>query len=238
LSVWRFIIRILIIEDEHHLLKILTKRFKEDGFAVDIAKNGSEGQSLAENIDYDCIILDIMLPEKDGLTILKELRSKKIKTPILILTAKDTINDRIKGLNLGADDYLVKPFSFEELLARVKALLRRQSDDKENVLSIGNLTLDTDAHKVCRGGKYIDLTYREYSILEYLLRNKNIVLKKSQIAEHVWNYDFNYNSNIVEVYIKLLRRKIDDNFDNKLIHTIRRVGYVIREENEETDFKN
>ncbi len=228
----------MIIEDEKDLLKILTKRFKEDGFAVDTAENGPDGKSFAETVDYDCIILDIMLPEKDGLTVLKELRFKKIKTPILILTAKDTINDRVKGLNLGADDYLVKPFSFAELLARVKALLRRQSEDKENVLAIGDLTLDIDARKVCRGGEYINLTYREYSILEYLLRNKNIVLKKSQIAEHVWNYDFNYNSNIVEVYIKLLRRKIDDNFNNKLIHTIRRVGYVIREENEATDIKS
>ncbi len=222
----------MIVEDEPNLRKILSKRFKEDGFAVDISKDGKEGQKFIETMDYDCIILDIMLPEKDGLTLLKELRFKKIKSPVLILTAKDTVSDRVKGLNMGADDYLVKPFSYDELLARVKALLRRQSDEKENVLSIDDLTMDIDARAVRRGGKYIDLTYREYSILEYLLRNKNIVLKKSQIAEHVWNYDFNYNSNIVEVYIKLLRRKIDDNFKNKLIHNIRSVGYIIREKNE------
>ncbi|MCJ7649819.1 MAG: response regulator transcription factor [Candidatus Lokiarchaeota archaeon] len=230
--------RILIIEDEHSLLKILTKRFKEDGFAVDTAKNGIEGQELVEIVSYDCIILDIMLPKKDGFTLLKELRLKKIKTPILILTAKDTVSDRVKGLNLGADDYLVKPFSYDELLARVRALLRRQTDDKENILSIGDLTMDINARAVYRGGKYIELTHKEYSILEYLLRNKGVVLKKSQLAAHVWNYDFNYNSNIVAVYIKLLRRKIDDNFKNKIIHNIRGVGYIIREKNEESDIKS
>ena len=213
----------MIIEDELNLLKILTKRFKEDGFAVDTAKNGLEGQQFIETVDYDCIILDIMLPKKDGFTILKEVRLKKIKSAILILTAKDTVSDRVKGLNLGADDYLIKPFSYDELLARVRVLLRRQGEVKGNVLSIGDLTMDIDARAVHRGKEYIELTYREYAILEYLLRNKNMVLKKSQLAEHVWNYDFNYNSNIVEVYIKLLRRKIDDNFKNKLINNVRYV---------------
>ncbi len=228
----------MIIEDEHDLLKILTKRLKEDGFAVDTATNGTTGQQLAETVSYDSIILDIMLPGKDGFTVLKELRHKKIKSPILILTAKDTVSDRVKGLDLGADDYLVKPFSYDELLARIRALLRRQVGDKDNILSIGDLTMDINTRSVCRGGKYIELTYREYSILEYLLRNKGVVLKKSQVAEHVWNYDFNYNSNIVAVYIKLLRRKIDDNFKNKLIHNVRGVGYIIREKNEEFDIKS
>ena len=228
----------MIIEDEHDLLKILTKRLKEDGFAVDAATNGTTGQQLAETVSYDSIILDIMLPGKDGFTVLKELRHKKIKSPILILTAKDTVSDRVKGLDLGADDYLVKPFSYDELLARIRVLLRRQVEDKDNILSIGDLTMDINTRSVCRGGKYIELTYREYSILEYLLRNKGVVLKKSQVAEHVWNYDFNYNSNIVAVYIKLLRRKIDDNFKNKLIHNVRGVGYIIREKNEEFDIKS
>ncbi len=228
----------MIIEDELNLLKILAKRFKEDGFAVDTAKNGLEGQQFIEAVNYDCIILDIMLPKKDGFTILKEVRLKKIKSAILILTAKDTVSDRVKGLNLGADDYLIKPFSYDELLARVRVLLRRQGEVKGNVLSIGDLTMDIDARAVHRGKEYIELTYREYAILEYLLRNKNMVLKKSQLAEHVWNYDFNYNSNIVEVYIKLLRRKIDDNFKNKLIHNVRGVGYIIREKNKEPDIKN
>ncbi len=225
----------MIIEDEHSLLKILTKRFKEDGFAVDTAINGTIGQQFAEAVSYDCIILDIILPGKDGFTILKELRLKKIKSPILILTAKDAVCDRVKGLNLGADDYLVKPFFYDELLARVRVSLRRQTNDKENIFSIGDLTMDVNSRSVYRGEKYIELTNKEYSILEYLLRNKGIVLKKSQLAEHVWNYDFNYNSNIVEVYIKLIRRKIDDNYKNKIIHNVRGVGYIIREKNEESN---
>ncbi len=228
----------MIIEDEPNLLKILAKRFKENGFAVDTAKDGMEGQRFIEAVSYDCIIMDIMMPKKDGLTLLKEVRLKKIKSQILILTAKDAVSDRVKGLNLGADDYLVKPFSYDELLARVKALLRRQADDKINILSIDDLIMDIDARAVHRGEKYIELTAKEYSILEYLLRNKGMVLKKSQIAEHVWDYDFNYSSNIVEVYIKLLRRKIDDDFENKLIHNIRGVGYIIREKNEEPDIKS
>lgn len=221
--------RILVIEDETPLLQIIKKRLNEEGYAVDTAKDGKAGLELAESVVYDCIVLDIMLPVKDGFTVLKILRAKKIGSPILILTARDAIEDRVSGLNLGADDYLVKPFSFDEFLARLRALLRRQGEEKVNVLSIGDLTLDTNTRIVTRGEKYIELTSKEYAILEYLLRNKNIVLKKSQIAEHIWDFNFDYTSNIVEVYIRYLRRKIDSDFNSKLIHTVRGVGYVIRE---------
>jgi len=221
--------RILVIEDETPLLQIIKKRLNEEGYAVDTAKDGKAGLELEEAVVYDCIVLDIMLPVKDGFTVLKVLRARKIGSPILILTARDAVEDRVNGLDLGADDYLVKPFSFDEFLARVRALLRRQGEEKVNVLSIGDLTLDTNTRVVTRGEKYIELTSKEYAILEYLLRNKNIVLKKSQIAEHIWDFNFDYTSNIVEVYIRYLRRKIDSDFKSKLIHTIRGVGYVIRE---------
>jgi len=221
--------RILVIEDETPLLQIIKKRLNEEGYAVDTAKDGKAGLELAESVVYDCIVLDIMLPVKDGFTVLKILRARKIGSPILILTARDAVEDRVSGLDLGADDYLVKPFSFDEFLARVRALLRRQGEEKVNVLSIGDLTLDTNTRAVTRGEKYIELTSKEYAILEYLLRNKNIVLKKSQIAEHIWDFNFDYTSNIVEVYIRYLRRKIDSDFKSKIIHTIRGVGYVIRE---------
>lgn len=221
--------RILVIEDETPLLQIIKKRLNEEGYAVDTAKDGKAGLELAESVVYDCIVLDIMLPVKDGFTVLKILRARKIGSPILILTARDAVEDRVSGLDLGADDYLVKPFSFDEFLARVRALLRRQGEEKVNVLSIGDLTLDTNTRVVTRGEKYIELTSKEYAILEYLLRNKNIVLKKSQIAEHIWDFNFDYTSNIVEVYIRYLRRKIDSDFKSKIIHTIRGVGYVIRE---------
>ena len=221
--------RLLVIEDEINLLKIIKKRLKEEGYEVDTAKDGEEGMDLAVSVTYDCIILDIMLPGKSGFTILSKLRAKKIITPVLILTAKDTVNDKVEGLDLGADDYLVKPFSFDELLARLRALLRRQIEEKINVLGLGDLKLDINTRIVKRGEKVIELTNKEYAVLEYLLRNKNIVLKKSQIAEHIWGFNFDYTSNIIEVYIRYLRRKIDDDFENKLIHTIRGVGYVIGE---------
>jgi len=221
--------RLLVIEDEINLLKIIEKRLKEEGYEVNTAKDGEEGMDLAVSVTYDCIILDIMLPGKSGFTILSKLRAKKIITPVLILTAKDTVNDKVEGLDLGADDYLVKPFSFDELLARLRALLRRQIEEKINVLGLGDLKLDINTRIVKRGEKVIELTNKEYAVLEYLLRNKNIVLKKSQIAEHIWGFNFDYTSNIIEVYIRYLRRKIDDDFENKLIHTIRGVGYVMGE---------
>lgn len=222
--------RILVVEDEPSLLKSITRRLCEEGYSVDAAEDGEEGQDFIEATEYDCIILDIMLPVIDGLALLRWLRNEHIKTPVLILTARDAIEDRVKGLDLGADDYLTKPFSFDELLARIRALLRRQNESKETVLKAADLTLDTISHTVSRDGNDIELTAREYAILEYLLRNKGRLLTRSQIADHVWNYDFEGNSNIVDVYIRYLRKKIDDGFNSKLIHTVRGSGYILKEE--------
>ena len=220
--------RVLVVEDEPNLLKIISRRLQEEGYGVDSSNNGEEGLYFATNVEYDCIILDLMLPILDGLTILKKLRLKNINIPVIILTAKDAIEDRVSGLDSGADDYLTKPFSFEELLARVRALLRRPLDSRENILSISDLTLDTTSHLVCRGSESLELTAREYSILEYFMRNKGRILTRSQIAEHVWNYDFDYGSNIIDVYIRYLRRKIQDDSHVKLIHTVRGSGYVLK----------
>src|SRR4030042_721425 len=224
--------RILIVEDELSLLRIISKRLKEEGYSVDTAKDGREGLYLAETINYDCIILDIMIPVIDGVSLLKKIRAKKIMIPVLFLTARDSIIDRVEGLDCGADDYLVKPFSFDKLSARVRALLRRQTDNKDNFLKLGDLTVNLITHEVFKGKVLVQLTSKEYAILEYLLRNKNRILTKSQIAEHVWNYDFDYSSNIVEVYIRYLRRKIDNNPKSKLIHTVRGTGYIIKEKND------
>ena len=220
--------KILIAEDELQLLKILTRRLKQEGFIVDTAKDGKICLYLINTYEYDCIILDIMLPFIDGLSILQSLRAKKINTPVLLLTAKNSISDRVKGLEMGADDYLTKPFSFEELIARVRVLLRRESKKIVSELCLADLSLNLVTREVKRNGKIIELTSKEYSLLEYLLRNKDRVLTKAQIAENIWNYDFEYDSNIVEVYIKYLRRKMDENFKEKLIHNIRGIGYVLK----------
>lgn len=222
-------IRILVVEDEASLLKIIAKRLTEEGYSIDMCSDGEEGRYYIELTEYDCIVLDLMLPKVDGLTLLKELRLNGKMTPVLLLTARDTIEDRVVGLDAGADDYLVKPFSFDELLARVRALLRRQGENKGVILNIADLSLDTLSHSAVRGGKTLELTSKEYSVLEYFMRNKGRILTRSQIAEHVWNFDFDCGSNIVDVYVRYLRSKIDDGFDKKLIHTIRGSGYVLRE---------
>lgn len=224
--------RLLVVEDEPALLKSIARRLNEEGYSIDTAEDGEEAQDFIETAEYDCIILDIMLPAIDGLTILKRLRNNRVNTPVLILTAMDAIDDRVKGLDLGADDYLAKPFSFDELLARIRALLRRQVETRETVVTIADLALDTISHTVIRDGKNIELTAKEYSILEYMLKNKGRLLTRSQIVDHVWNYDFDGNSNIVDVYIRYLRKKIDDNFDNKLIHTVRGSGYILQDKEE------
>jgi DNA-binding response OmpR family regulator len=227
--------RILLAEDEPSLLKIIRTRLKEEGYSVDAAKNGREAWGFIDMAEYDCIILDIMMPVIDGLMLLRRMRQKKISTPVLLLTAKDSIDDRVTGLDTGADDYLTKPFSFDELLARIRALLRRNQESRYIILAIDDLKVNSLTREVTRGDRLIELTSKEYSLLEYFLKNKNRVLTKHQIAEHVWNFDFEYNSNIVEVYVRYLRRKIDDDFANKLIHTIRGGGYVLKDKNEKTD---
>lgn len=220
--------RILVIEDETSLQAIIAKRLKEEGYLVDCCSDGAEGFDYAEAIEYDCIVLDIMLPKLGGLSLLRRLRAQGSASSVLLLTAKDSIEDRVKGLDAGADDYLVKPFAFDELLARIRALMRRQSESRDSVISLEDLTLNTAEHSVMRGNKRIILTSKEYALLEYLLRNQGLVLTRTQIADHVWNFNFDYESNIVDVYIRYLRGKIDKGFEPKLIQTIRGFGYALR----------
>ncbi len=221
--------RLLLVEDDKSILTATAKGIEKSGYSVDTCDNGRDAQLLISLSEYDCIVLDIMLPGIDGLTILKNMRNSGNHTPVLILTAKDTVEDRVKGLDFGADDYLIKPFSLEELLARIRALMRRQGTERKNELSIADLVMDLSSHEVSRAGKKIELTSKEFAILEYLLRNKNRLLTRTQIVDHVWNYDFDCSSNIVDVYIRYIRAKIDDGFDKKLINTIRGSGYIVRE---------
>nr|WP_277997940.1 response regulator transcription factor [Moorella glycerini] len=221
--------RILVVEDETFLARTLARCLQEEGYAVDIAYDGEEGVAFAETVIYDLIILDLMLPRLDGMEVIRRLRNERINAPVLMLTARDTVADKVKGLDAGADDYLTKPFALDELLARVRALLRRESENKSTILQVGDLVMDTVSHQVRRGSREIRLTNKEYALLEYLMRNPNRVLTRTQIAEHVWDYDFSGMSNIVDVYIRYLRRKIDDNFEPKLLYTIRGSGYCLRE---------
>jgi DNA-binding response OmpR family regulator len=221
--------RILVIEDNRRLSDSLKMNLVDEGYAVDTAYDGIEGQELAELAPYDVIILDIMLPERDGLEVCRALRQQRNKTPILMLTARDTVDDRVKGLDSGADDYLVKPFAVAELRARVRALLRRDSDDKGGTFTVAGLSLDPATHEVSRNGQPIDLTAKEFALLEYLTRNANRLITREMAENHVWSYDYAGASNVVDVYIRRLRRKIDDPFGDKLIETVRGVGYRIRD---------
>ncbi len=221
--------RILVVEDEPGVAHFVRQGLTEAGHAVDVARDGQEGLDYALAAEYDAIVLDIMLPRLNGLDLLRELRNHGIKTPVLLLTAKDAIDDRVKGLDAGADDYLVKPFAFPELLARIRALLRRPPLQADSVLRVGDLEMDIATRKVNRNGQPIDLTPREFSLLEFLMRHRNQVLTRTQIAEHVWNFDFYNESNVVDVYIGYLRRKIDRGFPYPLIHTVRGVGYLLEE---------
>lgn len=221
--------RILIVEDETALAETLKKGLEEETYAVDLAFDGEEGLFLAENESYDLIILDIMLPEVDGLTILEKIRKRGVKTPVLMLTAKDTIRDKIKGLDTGADDYLTKPFHFDELLARIRALLRRAHDIKDPVIEISDLSINTVTREVTRAGKLITLTAKEYALLELLALNKGRVLSRTIITEHLYDQNFDLDSNIIDVFINRLRSKIDRDFEKKLIHTIRGAGYTLRD---------
>ncbi|MEK7597286.1 MAG: response regulator transcription factor [Patescibacteria group bacterium] len=219
--------RVLIIEDERKLSNIVRKGLIEEGFAVDQAFDGEEGQYLAESESYDLIILDVMLPKINGLDVCRSLRNKKITTPILILTAKTTVEDKVEGLNVGADDYLTKPFAFTELKARLQALLRRSHNQTQTILQVDDLEVDPVKHTAKRGNKIISLTPKEFSILEFLLRHQNEVVTRTQITEHVWDYNFDALSNVVDVFVATLRKKVDFGFKNKLIQTIHGVGYKI-----------
>jgi len=220
--------RILVVEDERRLCGIIKRGLLEEGYAVDTAYDGEEGEYMAGSAPYDLIILDIMLPKKDGIEICQELRLKKVNTPILMLTAKDTVEDRVNGLDAGADDYLVKPFAFNELLARVRALLRRTGSSKSPKLQVGNLVMDILTREVWRGQRSIELTSKEYTILEYFMRHPNVVITRTMLEEHAWDYEFDSMSNIIDVYIRRIRRKIDERGQGSLIQTIRRAGYRMK----------
>lgn len=220
--------RILLVEDNRRLNHSLKMSLIDEGYAVDSAYDGIEGEELAKIYPYDAIILDIMLPEKDGLEVCRDLRNKHINIPILMLTARDTVDDRILGLDSGADDYLVKPFALGELQARLRALFRRESSDKTGKLITGDLTLDPATHFVERNGKVIQLTAKEFALLEYFMRNPNRVITREMAESHIWNYDFQAISNVVDVYVRRLRRKIDDPYEIKLFETIRGAGYRLR----------
>ncbi len=222
--------RILLVEDEIKIANFVVRGLKEEDYVVDVANDGERASFLAEVNPYDLIILDIMLPHKDGITICRELRKKKISTPILMLTAKDRVRDKVLGLNSGADDYLSKPFDFEELSARISALLRRNRADKTGILKIDDLELDQFRHKVKRAGKEIQLSSKEFALLEYLMLNVNHVVTRTTISEHVWHEDFDSFTNVIDVYINFLRNKIDKDFKKPLIHTIHGKGYMLREE--------
>ena len=226
--------RILLVEDEPKIAAYVKRGLEEQGYAVDAAATGREALLWAETVAYDLIVLDILLPELDGLAVCRELRQRDCRAPILMLTARDTVDDRVTGLDAGADDYLVKPFAFKELLARLRALNRRAADvPRTTLLQLADLSLDTLTRRVKRGERTIDLTAKEYAVLECLLREPGRTLSRTQIAEHVWNYDVFNQSNIVDVYIRNLRRKLDDGFDLKLIHTVRGAGYRLSAEGDD-----
>ena len=220
--------RLLIAEDEKALNNVIAKRLTAEGYSVDSCYDGEEALSFLEMGEYDAVILDIMMPILDGLSVLKTMRSEKNSTPVLLLTAKDSIDDRVTGLDAGAQDYLIKPFAFEELLARIRAMTRKTAGNTTNIFEIEDLVLDINSHTVTRGGKNITLSAKEFDILEYMIRNKGIVLSREKIENHVWNFDYCGGTNVVDVYIRYLRKKIDDDFDVKLIETVRGKGYVLR----------
>lgn len=219
--------RVLVVEDERRIADFIRKGLTEAGYAVDVAYDGEEGLAWTDVVNYDAIVLDVMLPIRDGIDVCRTLRIRGVGVPVLMLTARDAIDDRVRGLDSGADDYLVKPFAFAELLARLRALTRREPVLLNTLLQVADLTLDTTTRIVERGGSIIDLTNKEYALLEYLMRHPNQVLTRSMIAEHVWNFDFDNVTNVIDVHIRYLRRKLDDPFPTKLIQTVRGAGYRI-----------
>ena len=222
--------RILFAEDERDLNHIITKKLTSQGYSVDSVYDGEEAIDILSYTDYDAVILDIMMPKADGFAVLRALRSKGKPPPVMFLTARDSVQDRGAGLDSGANDYLVKPFSVEELLARIRAMTRTAFGVSDSLLSVGDLTMDTAAKVVKRGGKEIPLSAKEYALLEYLMHNVGIVLSREKIENHIWNFDYEGGTNVVDVYIRYLRKKIDEGYDKKLIHTVRGRGYVLREE--------
>ncbi len=223
--------RILLVEDDLKIASFIKKGLKEAGFAVDHAPDGEQGLDMALTEPYDAAIVDIMLPKKDGTALIEELRRENVKTPVIILSARRSLADRVKGLEGGSDDYLTKPFAFSELLARVRAIMRRASGTAEPTsLTVADLSMNLLSREVTRAGERLDLQPREFALLSYLMRNAGVVVSKTMIMEHVWDYNFDPQTNVVEVRISRLRDKIDRGFENKLIHTIRGVGYVLRED--------
>lgn len=225
--------RVLVVEDERDLNRIICKRLKMEGYSVDSCFDGEEAVDYIMATSYDIIIMDIMMPKKNGYEVLSEVRGKGNITPILFLTAKDAIEDRVKGLDLGADDYLVKPFHFDELLARVRVMVRRKHGTVSNKLQIADLVLDTSTREVERSGKKIELSAKEFAMLEYMMQNEGIVLSREKLEEHIWSYDYQGASNMIDVYIRYIRIKVDTDFDKKLIHTVRGVGYVLKDKEKE-----
>ncbi len=222
------LMRILVVEDERDLNRVISKRLESEGYSVDRCFDGEETLDFIDVGEFDAIIMDIMMPRINGIEVLKQMRSRNNTTPVLLLTARDGIGDRVNGLDAGADDYLIKPFAFEELLARIRVMTRKASGNSTNVFSAADLTMDLNSHTVVRGDVNINLSAKEFEILEYLLRNKGIVLSREKIESHVWNFDYSGGTNVVDVYIRYLRKKIDDEFEPKLIHTVRGCGYVLR----------
>lgn len=220
--------RILIVEDEPKVASFIRRALEEESYAVDVCSDGLQGRDLASEVDYDLIILDLMLPGLPGIDVLKAVRDAKVTTPVLILTARAKVDQRVKGLDAGADDYLTKPFAIEELIARVRALLRRASGDTAGILQVDDLILNPTSHEVTRGDQRIDLTSKEYALLEYMMRNTGRVLTRPMIAEHVWDLDFDTFTNVIDVYINYLRNKIDRGHTRGLIHTVRGSGYTLK----------
>jgi heavy metal response regulator len=222
--------RLLVVEDEKKVSSFISKGLKEEGYAVDVAFDGKTGLQMAMDQVHDLIVLDIHLPGMDGMSVLHELRKARVSTPVLLLTVRANIEDKVLGLDAGADDYLTKPFAFQELVARIRALLRRKTEAELPVLQFADLTLDPARRVVLRGANKIDLTAKEYALLYYFMRNPGRVLTRTMISDHVWDYNFDSMTNIIDVYVNYLRRKIDSDREHKLIHTIRGVGYVLKEE--------
>lgn len=225
--------RILLAEDEQDLNGIISQKLISDGYSVDSCFDGKEAIDILSYTEYDAVILDIMMPGADGYEVLRSLRDAGKTTPVLFLTAKDSVSDRVKGLDSGANDYLVKPFSFEELSARLRAMMRTSFGTASNILSVADLTLDAASHVVKRAGKNISLSAKEYELLEYFMYNRGIVLSREKIENHIWNFDYEGGTNVVDVYVSYLRKKIDTGHEKKLIHTVRGKGYILREAGEE-----